>query len=431
MSLFSQHKIRSLSFCSICLIFFLVSPSVFSQVGKVFKIGDIANETIEVYDTNKVAVNLKVPDENGYLIVYNYRWVNIGRGIDTRDSLDLLQQKIAEIIIGGMIGKLRVVCLSYDKDQKFDEWINLIKKEKPLKANTRYKIDYYNLHNNALGEILSKELFSRLCIIGPDGKILCWSKFIAGFKYHRTDAKMSLKAKLVTSDNKGVKTPLNNALVHIDSGNMYDTIAKTRTDKYGDFELNLPNDRKEYKIKVKPEDEKIKNISILTRQGAEVQKMELKATGFEYELLSADIITLAEIQTDDIALKYDLFNSAARMKELDTDEFIFYETNKSDIRPESKVILDKIVKILNSNPKVKVEIISHTDANGDDAANLELSTKRAIAVADYFIKSGISETRLKTTGKGESEIRNRCFNGVACPDKEHEYNRRTEFKFSR
>ena len=403
----------------------------FSQIGKNYQIGDIAGETFEVYDTNKVAVKLKVPDDNGYLIVWNYRWVNAGRGVDTKDSMEILQKKIAEIIIGGMIGKLKVVCLSYDKGPKYDEWINLIKKEKPLKANTRYKIEYYNLHDNGIDEIKCKNLFSRLCIIGPDGKILCWSQFIGNFKYHRTDARINVKAKLVTSDGKGKKTPLNNALVHVDSGNELDTIAKTRTDKFGDFELDLPNDKKKYKIKVKPEDEKVKNISILTRQGVEIQKMELKATGFEYELLSADIIVLAEIQTEDISLKYDLFNSAARMKEFDTDENIFYENNKSDIRPESKSILNKIIKILNDNPKVKVEITSHTDANGDDKANLELSVKRAFAVADYFIKAGILPSRIKTQGKGESEIRNRCINGISCSDREHEYNRRTEFKFSR
>jgi hypothetical protein len=39
--------------------------------------------------------------------------------------------------------------------------------------------------------------------------------------------------------------------------------------------------------------------------------------------------------------------------------------------------------------------------------------------------------RLKAEGKGETEIRNRCINGVDCSDKEHEYNRRTEFKFSK
>lgn len=413
------------------VIVFLFIFSFSNKISGQYKIGGIVNESIEVFDTNKVAHKLQIPAGDNYLIVYNYRWINAGKGVDTKDSLKLLEEKIAEIIIGGMIGKLNVICIDYDHDTKFDEWISVIKKEKPVKNNTRYKVDYFNLYNNGIGEIKAKQLFSKLTIFGPDGKILCWSSSIRGFKYHKTDAKMSVKAKLVTSDSKGVKTPLNNALVHVDSGDIHDTIAKTRTDKYGDFELNLPNDKKKYKIKVKPEDEKVKNISILTRQGAEVQKMELKATGFEYELLSAELILLAEIQTEDITLKYDLFNSATRMKELDTDENIFYENNKSTIRPESKVILNKIVKILNDNPKVKVEIISHTDANGDDAANLELSSKRALEVADYFIKSGISDKRIKTAGKGETQIRNRCLNGVSCSDKEHEYNRRTEFKFSR
>ena len=417
-----------------CIVVFLTllfaSDLSFSQITKTYAIGDVANETFEVYDTNNVAVKLKVPTD-GYLIVHNYRWVNAGRGIDTRDSLKMLEEKIAEVIIGGMIGKLTVVCLSYDKGAKFDEWVNLIKKEKPYKSNTRYKVEYYNLHDNGIDEIKCKNLFSRLCIIGPDGKILHWSKFIANFRYHKTEARINVKAKLVTSDSKGVKTPLNNALVHVDSGDKFDTIAKTRTDKFGDFELNLPNDKKKYKIKVKPEDEKIKNISILTRQGAEVQKMELVATGFEYELLSADIIILAEIQSEDISLKYELFNSSTRLKDLVTDENIFYPVSKTEVKPESKTILDKIVKILNDNPSAKIEIISHTDANGDDAANLDLSAKRALTVADYFIKSGISDKRIKTSGKGETQIRNRCLNGVSCSDKEHEYNRRTEFKFSK
>ena len=402
----------------------------FSQVTKTYSIGEIVNETIEVYDTNRVATQLKVPAD-GYLIVYNYRWINAGKGVDVRDSLKLLEDKIAEIIIGGMIGKLTVVCLSYDKDIKYDEWIQTIRKEKPLRTTTRYKVEYYNTYNNALGELKCKAMLSKLTIFGPDGKILRWSSSIKGFHYYKTDARMSLKAKLVTTDRKGGKQPLFNALVHVDSGNQFDTIAKTRTDKFGDFELDLPNDKQQYKIKVKPDDEKVSNISILTRQGREVSKMKLKPTGFEYELLKADIISLAEIQSEDITLKYDLFNSAARLKELSTAENIFYESNKSDIRPESKPVLDKIIKILQDHQNTKLEIISHTDSEGDDAVNLTLSEKRAQAVADYLIKSGISGFRIKTSGKGETQIRNRCTNGVQCSDKEHEYNRRTEFKFSK
>ena len=78
---------------------------------------------------------------------------------------------------------------------------------------------------------------------------------------------------------------------------------------------------------------------------------------------------------------------------------------------------------------VSLEVISHTDALGDDASNLKLSQSRSNTVIDYLVGKGIGRQRLKAIGKGETEIRNRCLNGIECSDKEHEYNRRTEFKF--
>ena len=76
-------------------------------------------------------------------------------------------------------------------------------------------------------------------------------------------------------------------------------------------------------------------------------------------------------------------------------------------------------------------IVSHTDSQGEDQNNLALSLKRSETVVSHLISIGISKDRLKAEGKGEKEIRNRCVNDVDCSDKEHEYNRRTEFKFSK
>ena len=92
-------------------------------------------------------------------------------------------------------------------------------------------------------------------------------------------------------------------------------------------------------------------------------------------------------------------------------------------------MLDKVISILKDNPKIKVEVISHTDSQGEDNANLALSLKRATAVTDYLTKNGIDKSRVKAIGNGETAIRNRCRNGVDCSDLEHEYNRRTEFNF--
>jgi outer membrane protein OmpA-like peptidoglycan-associated protein len=114
---------------------------------------------------------------------------------------------------------------------------------------------------------------------------------------------------------------------------------------------------------------------------------------------------------------------------LTINENIYYELGKYAVLTESEIALDKVLVILNANPTVQLQVISHTDAQGDDASNLKLSEMRSNAVIDYLVNMGISRSRLKAIGKGESEIRNHCANGVTCSDKEQEYNRRTEFKF--
>ena len=96
-----------------------------------------------------------------------------------------------------------------------------------------------------------------------------------------------------------------------------------------------------------------------------------------------------------------------------------------------KELLNKMIMVLQNYAQYNILITSHTDSQGDEATNLKLSIKRAETVLNYLISKGISKDRLKSEGKGETQIRNRCINNVNCSDKEHEYNRRTEFKFTR
>ena len=112
---------------------------------------------------------------------------------------------------------------------------------------------------------------------------------------------------------------------------------------------------------------------------------------------------------------------------LPTINHIYYDLNKSDIRPDAMVELDKIVVFMNSNPQMKIELGSHTDARGSDDYNQKLSEQRAKAAMDYIIAKGISASNITAVGYGETSILNRCLNDVECSDKEHEQNRRTEF----
>ncbi len=81
---------------------------------------------------------------------------------------------------------------------------------------------------------------------------------------------------------------------------------------------------------------------------------------------------------------------------------IFFETNKYDLLPESKVELNKLLKFLNDNKSIKIQLNGHTDNVGDDVSNQVLSENRAKAVVSYLIANGIDGSRLKYKGFGET-----------------------------
>jgi outer membrane protein OmpA-like peptidoglycan-associated protein/tetratricopeptide (TPR) repeat protein len=107
---------------------------------------------------------------------------------------------------------------------------------------------------------------------------------------------------------------------------------------------------------------------------------------------------------------------------------IFFDLDKATLRPESTTELERLTKLMNDVPTLKIELGGHTDSRGSDSYNLELSKKRAKAVVDYLTGKGISAGRLKWEGYGETQLVNGCSNGVKCSDEEHQMNRRTEFK---
>jgi OOP family OmpA-OmpF porin len=83
---------------------------------------------------------------------------------------------------------------------------------------------------------------------------------------------------------------------------------------------------------------------------------------------------------------------------------ILFDVNSATIKPESTGVLRELADVLTKYPDIKVLIVGHTDSDGNDAANLELSKKRAEAVKQSLIKEhGIDESRLSSDGKGEKE----------------------------
>ena len=83
-------------------------------------------------------------------------------------------------------------------------------------------------------------------------------------------------------------------------------------------------------------------------------------------------------------------------------ENIFYDFDKATLRPESKEALDEMIKVLNDNPNVTIELGAHTDRKGTDQYNERLAQRRAQSVVDYLIAGGIAADRLEAKGYGES-----------------------------
>jgi len=109
-------------------------------------------------------------------------------------------------------------------------------------------------------------------------------------------------------------------------------------------------------------------------------------------------------------------------------ETIYFDLDKSFIRPDAAIELDKVVTLLKKYPEMVIRLESHTDSRGKDAYNLGLSERRAKSTYDYILNNGISSHQLTSyKGFGETQLINHCSNGIKCSVQEHQLNRRTEF----
>lgn len=106
---------------------------------------------------------------------------------------------------------------------------------------------------------------------------------------------------------------------------------------------------------------------------------------------------------------------------------IKFDLGKYNIRPDAAAELVKIVEAMKDHPTMKIAIRSHTDSRGSDKSNLILSDKRAKATMAWIVSQGIAKNRLTAKGYGETQLVNRCKNGVPCSEEEHQENRRSEF----
>ena len=110
---------------------------------------------------------------------------------------------------------------------------------------------------------------------------------------------------------------------------------------------------------------------------------------------------------------------------------IYFDFDKSNIRYDAEIELQKVLAVMNKYPTMTIDIRSHTDCRGPADYNEKLSESRAQSTRQYLIDNGIAADRLTAKGYGESQLVNDCgcepTNTSSCSEEEHQLNRRSEF----
>ncbi|RZK77836.1 MAG: flagellar motor protein MotB [Pedobacter sp.] len=122
-----------------------------------------------------------------------------------------------------------------------------------------------------------------------------------------------------------------------------------------------------------------------------------------------------------------VLNNCDSLKKVFAVQNIYYDLDRSEIRPDARPALDELVALMNKYPEITVITSSHCDSRASEAYNRSLSLRRAESSKSYLVARGISPSRVRVEYYGKTRLVNRCYDGVPCPEEYQQLNRRTEF----
>ncbi len=206
---------------------------------------------------------------------------------------------------------------------------------------------------------------------------------------------------LVTDKETGL--PLADAKVALLDAD-FKTLKEVMSDKDGKFDFGLKECKTVFYIKVEKQE-------FIPSQTKAITIMEDESSYVEIPLEKPSQIIK---KGDDLMKKFNI-------------TLIHFDLGKYNIRPDAEVELAKILDVLEQYPQMEIDIRSHTDSRQSAEKNRILSQNRASSTMEWLIKKGISQNRLTAKGYGESQLLNKCSDGVKCTEEEHQANRRSEF----
>jgi outer membrane protein OmpA-like peptidoglycan-associated protein len=135
---------------------------------------------------------------------------------------------------------------------------------------------------------------------------------------------------------------------------------------------------------------------LITKGGTETWVEVAARVGYEYQLT----IVERQVMGQDVLANAEVFKTGLAQTGHVEVPGIFFDTAKSDIKPESEAALKEVVKLLQADPALKVWVVGHTDNTGAEDMNVTLSQARAAAVVKALVGMGIAPARLGSHGAG-------------------------------
>ncbi len=198
-----------------------------------------------------------------------------------------------------------------------------------------------------------------------------------------------------------------NAIVSLEDQN-HTLIKELITDSEGKFDFGFVNCGTKFYIITKKNEYTPKETVITTAD----------KTGKIFTAIQLDRSVCKVVEGDDLRKCFNI-------------DIIYFDLDKSFIRPDAAVELAKILDVLEQNPTMEIDIRSHTDCRQTAKYNMTLSDRRAKSTIAWLVSKGISKSRLTGRGYGESQLINGCgcepTNQSSCSENQHQVNRRSEF----
>lgn len=283
----------------------------------------------------------------------------------------------------------------------------------------------------------------KLDLLNKDDKFICALDTIAGqrvsFKlktnYNSKFNDISISdAEMIMNINANIygdnlNNPIGKLKVILLNDN-YSVIDSAITDNFGAFKFTYLPFLKRFYLSAENSDNVLdvfNNILVYNKDNNLVKIMtHERGNKFSYKPLGAEIFRLREVELEDPWLEFADHKKTSVSKKLIVEN-LHFENNSYEIKTSARETLDKVLAVMQSNKKLRLEIGAHTDSEGSSEANLKLSEMRATTVCNYLIKAGIEKTRLISNGYGSTQPINKCLERP-CTEAERAKNRRIEFK---